>query len=202
MECADAADLTHKLSKHFGAGSSVKGPIAPPPFARIASNGTASTSAATNGTRSKQSAQEALTSRLEQLVHSAPVMLFMKGSPAAPRCGFSAKVVDALRQASVDFQHFDILSNDAVRQGLKVMVHTCAPLQSSQFATLWGSLSSGSQTPFSSALVSPIFGHSLSFCETCYNTCCKTMSWHKALHSCTWLGMKTSLRSSAIAACL
>ena len=47
-------------------------------------------------------------------------MLFMKGSPAEPRCGFSAKVVEALQQAGVDFKHFDILSDDAVRQGLKV----------------------------------------------------------------------------------
>ena len=47
-------------------------------------------------------------------------MLFMKGSPSEPRCGFSAKVVDALRQADVDFKHFDILGDDAVRQGLKV----------------------------------------------------------------------------------
>jgi len=50
-------------------------------------------------------------------------MLFMKGSPAEPRCGFSAKVVEGLQQAGVEFKHFDILSDDAVRQGLKVTNH-------------------------------------------------------------------------------
>ena len=121
VEGADAADLTQKVTKHFGsAAASVTGPIAPPPFSRIASNGTASTSGATNGTSSKQQAQQALHSRLEKLVHSAPVLLFMKGSPTQPRCGFSSKVVDALRQAGIYFKHFDILSDDAIRQGLKV----------------------------------------------------------------------------------
>ena len=95
------------------------GPIAPLPNPRLASNGTASTSAA-NGNASKQQSHQALQSRLEKLVHSAPVLLFMKGSPTEPRCGFSAKVVQALQQAGIEFKHFDILSDDAVRQGLKV----------------------------------------------------------------------------------
>jgi monothiol glutaredoxin len=33
----------------------------------------------------------------------------MKGTPDAPRCGFSAKSVDALKAAGVEFMHFDIL---------------------------------------------------------------------------------------------
>ena len=37
-------------------------------------------------------------------------MLFMKGSPDAPRCGFSARVVEALQSADISFGHFDILS--------------------------------------------------------------------------------------------
>ncbi|PNW84363.1 hypothetical protein CHLRE_04g232602v5 [Chlamydomonas reinhardtii] len=48
-----------------------------------------------------------------------PVMLFMKGSPEQPRCGFSRKVVEALQSEAVDFGAFDILSDEAVRQGLK-----------------------------------------------------------------------------------
>ncbi|KAK1420094.1 hypothetical protein QVD17_21422 [Tagetes erecta] len=62
----------------------------------------------------------ALTSRLESIINSAPVMLFMKGSPDEPRCGFSRKVVEILKQEKVDFKTFDILSDDEVRQGLKV----------------------------------------------------------------------------------
>ena len=60
-----------------------------------------------------------LEDRLGQLVRSSSVMLFMKGSPEEPRCGFSRKVVAALEETGVPFGHFDILSDEEVRQGLK-----------------------------------------------------------------------------------
>lgn len=41
------------------------------------------------------------------------------GSPDEPRCGFSRKVVEALRGVDQPFGSFDILSDEAVRQGLK-----------------------------------------------------------------------------------
>ncbi|CAA7399084.1 unnamed protein product [Spirodela intermedia] len=63
--------------------------------------------------------EQTLEERLRDLVSSSPVMLFMKGSPDAPRCGFSSKVVSALREEGVDFGYFDILTDDEVRQGLK-----------------------------------------------------------------------------------
>jgi Grx4 family monothiol glutaredoxin len=53
------------------------------------------------------------------LVQQAPVMAFIKGSPDAPRCGFSRQLVALLRERKVPFDHFDILSDEAVRQGLK-----------------------------------------------------------------------------------
>ncbi|KAH0698210.1 hypothetical protein KY290_016019 [Solanum tuberosum] len=62
----------------------------------------------------------ALTTRLAGLINSSPVMLFMKGTVNEPRCGFSRKVVDILKQEKVEFETFDILSDDEVRQGLKV----------------------------------------------------------------------------------
>ena len=46
-------------------------------------------------------------------------MLFMKGNPAAPQCGFSSKIVNILNEAGVKFSTFDILSDEEVRQGLK-----------------------------------------------------------------------------------
>ncbi|KAK1368660.1 monothiol glutaredoxin-S17 [Heracleum sosnowskyi] len=61
-----------------------------------------------------------LTSRLEGLINLGSVMLFMKGKPDEPKCGFSRKVVDILREEKVDFKSFDILSDEEVRQGLKV----------------------------------------------------------------------------------
>ncbi|KAL0363368.1 UNVERIFIED_CONTAM: Monothiol glutaredoxin-S17 [Sesamum calycinum] len=59
----------------------------------------------------------ALSDRLRSLINSSPVMLFMKGRPDEPRCGFSRKVVDILRQEKVKFESFDILTDDEVRQG-------------------------------------------------------------------------------------
>lgn len=61
-----------------------------------------------------------LTSKLQSLINSSPVMLFMKGNPDEPKCGFSRKVVEILQQEKVDYNSFDILSDDEVRRGLKV----------------------------------------------------------------------------------
>lgn len=61
-----------------------------------------------------------LDERLDGLVKKEPVMLFMKGSPDAPKCGFSQKAVQALRESGCrDFGYFDILEDHEVRQGLK-----------------------------------------------------------------------------------
>ncbi|KAK1556188.1 hypothetical protein Q3G72_000246 [Acer saccharum] len=64
--------------------------------------------------------KESLEDRLKNVITSSPVMLFMKGTPDSPRCGFSSKVVNALREEGVSFGSFDILSDEEVRQGLKV----------------------------------------------------------------------------------
>lgn len=64
--------------------------------------------------------EETLQDRLKKLTASSPVMLFMKGTPDAPQCGFSSKVVNALREEGVSFGSFDILTDEEVRQGLKV----------------------------------------------------------------------------------
>lgn len=63
--------------------------------------------------------QESLNDRLAKLVNKAPVMLFMKGSPSEPRCGFSNKMVELLKRNNVKFDSFDILSDQDVREGLK-----------------------------------------------------------------------------------
>jgi len=60
-----------------------------------------------------------LEDRLKALVKRDPVMLFMKGSPAEPRCGFSKQVIKILDEQNVLFGSFDILKDDEVRQGLK-----------------------------------------------------------------------------------
>eukprot|EP00667_Euglena_gracilis_P017676 EG_transcript_18669 len=60
-----------------------------------------------------------LDERLKELVSRSPVMLFMKGTPSAPRCGFSKQAIALLDATKVPYDYFDILTNDEVRQGLK-----------------------------------------------------------------------------------
>ncbi|KAM4601353.1 glutaredoxin 3 [Polymixia lowei] len=57
--------------------------------------------------------------RLKKLINAAPCMLFMKGSPQEPRCGFSRQIVALLKEHNVQFSSFDILSDEEVRQALK-----------------------------------------------------------------------------------
>ncbi|KAL7794524.1 glutaredoxin [Trichoderma ceciliae] len=64
-------------------------------------------------------AKEELFKRLGDLVKAAPVMLFMKGTPSSPQCGFSRQMVAILRDNSVKYGFFNILADDDVRQGLK-----------------------------------------------------------------------------------
>ena len=57
--------------------------------------------------------------KIEGMIHSNDVFLFMKGSPQAPMCGFSAGVVNALQSLKVTFGSFDILTDEEIRQGIK-----------------------------------------------------------------------------------
>jgi monothiol glutaredoxin len=57
--------------------------------------------------------------RIEQEISGAPVVLFMKGSPVFPQCGFSAAVVQILSQLGVKFKGVDVLSDPQIRQGIK-----------------------------------------------------------------------------------
>ena len=53
-----------------------------------------------------------LKGKLQQLVDSKPVLLFMKGTPDQPRCGFSRKDMEVLKEVGVEFSSFDILSDE------------------------------------------------------------------------------------------
>jgi monothiol glutaredoxin len=57
--------------------------------------------------------------RIRQDVEDHPVVLFMKGSPVFPQCGFSAAVVQILSHMGVKFKGIDVLSDPSVRQGIK-----------------------------------------------------------------------------------
>ena len=95
LEGADAGALAEKLNARLG-GSLGAAPAAP-----------------------AASAAEDLQKRLKALTTSAPVLVFMKGNREEPRCGFSRKVVAALAETGADFETFDILEDEEVRQGLK-----------------------------------------------------------------------------------
>lgn len=68
---------------------------------------------------SGEQGKEDIYKRLEGLVKAAPVMLFMKGTPSSPQCGFSRQTVALLRERSIRYGFFNILADDDVRQGLK-----------------------------------------------------------------------------------
>ncbi|CAI9627097.1 monothiol glutaredoxin-4 [Alternaria burnsii] len=67
----------------------------------------------------QQTNKDELHQRLSELVKAAPVMLFMKGTPSSPQCGFSRQTVAILREKGIRYGFFNILADDEVRQGLK-----------------------------------------------------------------------------------
>ena len=60
-----------------------------------------------------------LRNRITATIGKERVMLFMKGSPAMPQCGFSAAVVGVLKQVGVPFGSYNILADQELREGLK-----------------------------------------------------------------------------------
>ncbi|WP_457319142.1 Grx4 family monothiol glutaredoxin [Stenotrophomonas sp. P5_B8] len=61
----------------------------------------------------------ALRSRIESILNANRVVLFMKGQPSMPQCGFSAKAVGALQDLGVAFDHVNVLADAEIREGIK-----------------------------------------------------------------------------------
>ncbi|WP_309612324.1 Grx4 family monothiol glutaredoxin [Sphingomonas sp.] len=59
-------------------------------------------------------------SRIDQLVKANDVLLFMKGSPLFPQCGFSSRAIQILDHLEVPFETVDVLQDQEIRQGIKV----------------------------------------------------------------------------------
>ena len=57
--------------------------------------------------------------RIEELLASSPIFVFMKGNKLMPQCGFSNNVVQILHSLGVPFETFDVLSDMEIRQGIK-----------------------------------------------------------------------------------
>ncbi|WRT65878.1 Grx4 family monothiol glutaredoxin [Kwoniella shivajii] len=74
---------------------------------------------APNSAEPKPRTEEEIIKRCHELMNKHKVVLFMKGNPTSPKCGFSRQTVGLLREQGVEFAWFDILSDEEVRQGLK-----------------------------------------------------------------------------------
>ena len=62
----------------------------------------------------------ATTERIQSEINSQDVVLFMKGTPVFPQCGFSAAVVGVLGHLGVQFRGVNVLEDDEIREGIKI----------------------------------------------------------------------------------
>jgi monothiol glutaredoxin len=65
------------------------------------------------------SLEPALRARIDSLLQSNRVVLFMKGDPSMPQCGFSAKAVGVLNGLGIDYAHVNVLADPEIREGIK-----------------------------------------------------------------------------------
>lgn len=63
--------------------------------------------------------EDATATRIKEIIDGSDVVLFMKGVPAAPRCGFSGAVVQVLSQMGVAFTSVDVLEDMSIREAIK-----------------------------------------------------------------------------------
>ena len=57
--------------------------------------------------------------RIKELLEKNSVLLFMKGTPEIPQCGFSLAVANVLKHLNVKFESINVLENEEIRQGIK-----------------------------------------------------------------------------------
>ena len=57
--------------------------------------------------------------RIQELVSTNNVLLFMKGTPLFPQCGFSSRAIAILDRLGVDYESVDVLQDQNIRQGIK-----------------------------------------------------------------------------------
>ena len=62
---------------------------------------------------------DALKARIDEEISTEPVVLFMKGTPVFPQCGFSAAVVGVLSHLGIKFRGINVLEDNSIREGIK-----------------------------------------------------------------------------------
>ena len=60
-----------------------------------------------------------INSKIKDNNSKGPVVLYMKGNPTFPQCGFSSTVVQILKHIGVNFQSYDVLQDENLREGIK-----------------------------------------------------------------------------------
>ncbi len=63
--------------------------------------------------------EDALIERIRQEINQYPVLLYMKGTPIFPQCGFSAVIAGILEDLDVAFESIDVLPDPGLREGIK-----------------------------------------------------------------------------------
>ena|SRR5690242_667196 len=62
---------------------------------------------------------EDIHARIDDIVKNNGIVLFMKGSPLFPQCGFSSRAVAILNHLGAEFESVDVLQDQGIRQGIK-----------------------------------------------------------------------------------
>jgi monothiol glutaredoxin len=60
-----------------------------------------------------------LKTKIDKILDGSKIVLFMKGSPSFPQCGFSARAVAILREVGAQFSSVDVLEDEEIRNGIK-----------------------------------------------------------------------------------
>ncbi len=71
------------------------------------------------GLSKRSDLEDSVREKIQGIIDSNDVVLFMKGTKHFPQCGFSATVVEVLRRSGSDFQDVNVLENPEIRQGIK-----------------------------------------------------------------------------------
>ncbi len=64
--------------------------------------------------------QDQALATIKKQVEGNPIVLYMKGTPLFPQCGFSGKVIYILKELDVEFMAVNVLEDNAIREGVKV----------------------------------------------------------------------------------
>jgi len=67
----------------------------------------------------EESGEGTVKERIERMINSSPLFIFMKGTPNEPQCGFSYNTIELFKSLGKPFQTFDVFSDPDIREGIK-----------------------------------------------------------------------------------